>query len=132
MRMKTSSAHAGPTPIDKPTAWACAVTNAATVPGLGTIAGGRKVGYVQAAFALLGFALSLVGLLGHLRVWYDTGEMPEGFTRGLVVAVVGLMLFGLAWLWALASSIQLHREATRPPPTPKPDEPTPSVRPPRL
>jgi hypothetical protein len=130
--MKTSSVKAGPTPIDKPTAWACTVTNAATLPGLGTIAGGRKVGYVQAVFALLGFALSLVGLLEHLRVWYSTGEMPEGFTRGLFVALVGLMLFGLAWLWALASSIQLHREATRPPPTLEPHEAPPSARPPRL
>jgi len=99
---------------------------------LGTIAGGRKVGYLQAACALLGFALSLGGFLAHLRVWYDTGEMPQGFTRGLVAAGAGIVLFGFAWLWALASSIQLHRQATKPPPTPTVDGAAPSNLPPRL
>jgi hypothetical protein len=130
--MKISSAHAGPTVIDKPTAWACALTNAVTLPGLGTIAGGRKIGYVQAACALLGFALSLGGLLAHLRLWYDTGEIPEGFTRGLLVAVAGMLLFGFAWLWALASSIRLHRQATEPPPAPKANGAARSTLPPRL
>lgn len=130
--MKTSSARAGQEPIDRPTAWACTITNAATLPGLGTIAGGCKVGYVQAACALIGFALSLGGLVAHLRVWYDTGEMPEGLTRGLVVSVLGMGLFASAWLWALASSIRMHRRAARPPPAPKSNDAPPSRIPPRL
>ena len=130
--MKTSSAHAGQGPIDKPTAWACTITNAATLPGLGTIAGGCKVGYVQAACALVGFALSLGGLVAHLRVWFDTGEMPEGLTRGLVVAVFGMGLFACAWLWAMASSIQMHRRAARPPSAPGPNDAPSSATPPRL
>lgn len=130
--MKTSSVNARPPAIDKPTAWACTVTNAATLPGLGTIAGGHKVGYLQASCALVGFLLSLGGLLGHLRVWYDTGEMPQRFTGGLVVALAGLGLFGFAWFWALASSIRLHRQATRPPPALEPDDAAPTNLPPRL
>jgi len=130
--MKTSSARAGQEPIDKPTAWACTITNAAALPGLGTLAGGCKVGYVQAACALSGFALSLGGLVAHLRVWFDTGEMPEGFTRGLMVAVLGLGLFASAWLWALASSIRMHRRAARPSPAPKSNDAPHSPIPPRL
>jgi len=130
--MKISSDPAAPPPIDRPTAWACAITNAATVPGLGTIAGGRKIGYVQAACALLGFGLSLGGLVAHLRVWYNTGDLPEGFTHGLLVALFGLILFALAWLWALTSSIQLHRHATRSPPAPPREDAPLATLPPRL
>lgn len=130
--MKTSLAHEAKSPIDKPTAWACTVTNAVTLPGLGSLAAGRKVGYAQAACALIGFLLSFGGLLGHLRVWYATGEMPEGFTAGLVVAVLGMTLFGLAWLWALTSSIRLHRQATRPLPASNRDAVEVSTLPPRL
>jgi len=130
--MKTSSVKLAPPTIDKPTAWACALTNAATLPGLGTLVGGRRVGFAQAACALVGFGLSLGGLLGHLRVWYDTGEMPREFTASLAVALVGLGLFGFAWLWALASSIRLHRQASRPPLAPESDDAAASHLPPRL
>lgn len=113
--MKASSANAEPKPVDKPTAWACALANAATLPGLGTIAGGRKIGYVQAALALVGFALTLLGLVGHMREWMARGEMPEEFTFGLRLGLLGMAVFGTAWLWALRSSLELHRGAARPP-----------------
>jgi hypothetical protein len=99
---------------------------------LGTIAGGRKIGYVQAACALVGFGLSLGGLVAHLRIWYQTGEMPRTFTVGLLVAAAGMLLFAMAWLWALASSVRLHREATKVPPPPQADGVARSALPPRL
>ena len=113
--MKNSSAAAPRPRIDRPTAWACTLTNAVTLPGLGTIAGGSKLGYVQAALALVGFVLSALGLVAHVRVWIDRGELPQEFTGGLVLALAGLALFATAWLWALGSSIRLHRQAARPP-----------------
>lgn len=130
--MKRSSASGGPPTIDKPTAWACTLTNAATLPGLGTIAGGRKVGYVQAGCALVGFGLSFGGLLAHLRLWFQTGEMPDGFTVGLLVAVLGMMLYAAAWLWALSSSIRLHRQASRPATPGSPHDGSSAPPPPRL
>lgn len=114
--MKPSSAPAPRASIDKATAWACLVTNAATIPGLGTIAGGRKIGYAQAAVALLGCGLSLGGLLWHLRGFFAGEGWPEEFSVGLLVGVGGVLCFGAAWIWAFVSSLQLHAEAKRPPP----------------
>jgi len=111
--MKTSSAPAAQPPIDRPTAWACTLANAFTLPGLGTVAGGRKIGYVQAAGALLGFALSLLGLIGIVRLWMKLGHLPEGFGPELLTAMAGMGVFGGAWLWALGSSLSLLDEARR-------------------
>jgi hypothetical protein len=82
-----------------------------TVPGLGTIAAGRKLGYLQAVMGLGGFVLSLIGFIGLLREWAAAGEMPEHVTPSLWVGLLGIALWGSGWLWALASSMKLHREA---------------------
>ena len=97
-------------PVDKPTAWACTLANIVTVPGLGSLAAGRKIGFVQAGLALAGFGLSLAGMLGFLHEWRAMGEYPEGFTPSLWVALVGMLLFFCAWFWALRTSVRLHRE----------------------
>jgi hypothetical protein len=108
--MKTSSAPGAQPPIDKPTAWACTLTNAFTLPGLGTVAGGRKIGYAQAACALLGLALSLLGLIGMVRSWMRTGVLSG---PAVLTAMAGVGVFGGAWLWALGSSLSLLRQARR-------------------
>jgi hypothetical protein len=110
--MNTSSGPNGPKTVDKPTAWACTLANVVTVPGLGSLAAGRKTGYAQAALALAGFGLSFLGLAGFLRDWRERGEYPEGFTPSLWVALAGVGLFLTGWLWALRTSVQLHGKAT--------------------
>ena len=102
--------------MDKPTAWACTLTNLVTLPGLGTVAGGRGVGYVQAGVALVGFGLSLLGVAGALRDWLHDGELPHTLTRSLEAGLVGISLYLTAWLWALGSSLGFHRQARQPPP----------------
>jgi len=109
--MKTSSDPAEAKRIDKPTAWACLAANLFTVPGVGTVAAGRKIGYLQAALGLVGFGLSVLGFVGILRDWGETGGQPEGMTPSLWVGVAGICLWGASWLWALASSLRLHRQA---------------------
>ena len=113
MPMSTSSGPNAPKPVDKPTAWACTLANIVTVPGLGSIAAGRRIGYAQASVSLLGFGLSFLGLIGFVRDWRARGEYPEGFTPSLWVAMVGIALFFTGWLWALQTSVQLHGGARR-------------------
>lgn len=117
--MKPSSASArAPEPaalprvVDRPTAWAYLVTNVATLPGLGTIAAGQRKGYVQAAIALAGFVTTFLGLIDIIRDWMAQGELPLGFSRGLLIGLAGVFVFGFAWLWALFTSLGLLRRAT--------------------
>jgi len=109
--MKRFLAPADRKPIDKPTAWACTVTNLVTLPGLGTLAGGRRIGYVQGVLALVGFVLSGWGGIGLIRSWMAEGELPLGFTPDLIRGLVGIIVYGTAWLWSLGSSVAFHREA---------------------
>ncbi len=113
MPMKSSSAPGGAKPIDRPTAWACTITNAVTLPGLGTVAGGRKIGYLQAALALLGFGMSLLWMGGVIRDWMASGEFPEGVGPWLLVGLGGICIYGVAWFWALGSSLSLLQEAKK-------------------
>ncbi len=113
MPMKSCSAPRGAKPIDKPTAWACTITNAVTLPGLGTVAGGHKIGYAQAALAVVGFGMSLWWMGGVVRDWMASGEFPEGLGHWLLVGLGGVGVYGVAWLWALGSSLGLLAEAKR-------------------
>lgn len=116
--MKIFSANAGRARIDRAAAWACTVTNLISLPGLGSIAGGRRVGYLQAFVAGTGFTLTLAGLIAVLRAYYQQGEFTLQFARPLRFALVGIGLFGLGWLWALTTSLSLQREARSQPPEP--------------
>jgi hypothetical protein len=113
--------------IDKPTAWACAAANAAALPGLGTVAAGRRVGYLQAALALLGFALTLLGLVGIIRDWSRDGALPDRITSSLWVGLAGIAVYAAAWLWALSSSLRIHRQAPSPTAEIRPAERPPPV-----
>ncbi|MBK9139340.1 MAG: hypothetical protein IPM17_11355 [Verrucomicrobia bacterium] len=97
--------------MDRATAWSCAVANLAALPGLGSIAAGRRIGYAQAALALAGFGLSLLWLLLFIRDWRVEGELPLGWRPALGVGLAGIGLFGTAWLWALRTSRSLLRES---------------------
>jgi len=126
--MKTSS-DGGPT-LDKTTARACTFTNLLVLPGLGSLAAGRKIGYVQAALALLGFAGTFGWLLLFLWEWVACGELPLEFNGVLALGVGGVALFGAAWLWALGTSLQLQHQARvapsqKPPPLERSPAPPP-------
>jgi hypothetical protein len=112
--------------MDKPTAWSCAVANLAALPGLGSLAAGRRIGFAQAALALAGFGLSLLWLAGFIRDWLEEGELHLGWRPTLWVGLAGIGLFGIAWLWALGTSRKLL-QATSPI---GPDEPTTQASPP--
>jgi hypothetical protein len=109
--MKTFSERGGPAAPDRATAWACLLTNALTLPGLGSIAGGRSAGYAQGGLALVGFGLSLYWLVKTLLAWMAEGQLPVEINRTLLIGLGGIAIYAGAWLWALATSLALLREA---------------------
>lgn len=111
--MKTCSASGRDRPVDRATAWACLWTNVLTLPGLGSLAAGRAIGYAQAGTALAGFGLTLYGLFHITRAWLDLGEVPAGFTSAFWISLAGVGVFATAWLWALFTSLAVLRD-TRP------------------
>jgi hypothetical protein len=111
--MKTCSVSGRGRQVDRATAWACLWTNVLTLPGLGSLAAERAIGYAQAGTALSGFGLTLYGLFRIVRAWLDLGELPVGFTSALWISLAGVGLFAAAWLWALSTSLAVLRH-TRP------------------
>lgn len=106
--MKTSSPPVAP---DRASARACTLTNLLVLPGLGSLVAGRRVGWAQAALALAGLGLFLYGVARLLRDWLAAGAEPVfEFTPALGCLLGGLAVSVVAWLWALVTSLQIHRE----------------------
>jgi hypothetical protein len=107
--MKTSSAAR---PLSRTTARNCALVNQMATPGLGSLmAGHRAAGIGQLLLALAGFALVLVWFVLTATNVYnqfirDAEPQPPGWLGG-----IGTLIFGLAWLWSLGTSIRILRSA---------------------
>ena len=117
--------------LTRENAWACCSTNLA-LPGFGSLMGSRKVGYPQAVLTVAGFVLTtLFGLkfvIWGIQNWSELHN-PEGdpietltnLWRACRWALLGLVLFGLAWIWAQLTSLSIlnsarrHAERNRPP-----------------
>ena len=121
--------------LSRESAWGCFTTNLA-VPGMGSLMAGRVVGYVQMFFAFGGFGLTLA--LGvRFFAWYltnssrlrsDYNDPFENFRElwnAMRWPLLGIALFGLGWLWAVITSLQVLSEARQ---QPKPGEQPPKLR----
>lgn len=102
-----------PAELDRGTAWACLLTNALTLPGLGSLTAGRMVGYPQAGLAGSGFVLSLYWLVKTVLAWMAEGQLPAQLNSTLLVGLAGIVIYAGAWLWAFATSLALLRDAKR-------------------
>ena len=100
-------------PMDETRAWVCLTTNLLALPGLGSLLGRRLVAAAgQVTLSLSGAAVSLWWLWSVTVYWRQSGELPPP-GPDLLYGVGGLALFGLGWLWSLATSVLLLREAHR-------------------
>ena len=66
----------------------------------------------QLLFAVGGFVFALVGLIAKLRVYY--GQMfgtTAPITGGTKELIWGAILFGVAWIWSLITSVFILKEA---------------------
>ena len=118
--MKICLVPASRGPISRETARGCLVSNLA-MPGAGSLAAGRCIGYLQMALALAGLGISSVTTVRFVS-WYFN-HLPEvrepdmetvfAILRELRGPALGLAIFTAGWLWALVTSWQILRSARR-------------------
>lgn len=100
--------------IDETFAWSSLAANLTVLPGLGTLAARRYLsGGLQMAIAVTGHGLSVSWLVLFLRQWADEAAFPWDGGPHFPVGLLGVLVFGVAWLWALATSLSILREARR-------------------
>jgi len=88
-------------------AWICLLSNL-LVPGLGTIVARRRVpGALQLIVSQVGFVLSCIWAVLFVRRWIHEGSLPEDITPHLGIGLVGVAIFILAWIWSMASSVEI-------------------------
>ncbi len=111
MLTKIFSAFRSPKPLDHASAWACLLSNALALPGLGSLLAGRRSGFFQVAVALVGFGLVMVWLISFAGLWIYLGEMPRhgGLYRNY--GLLGLGMSVISWVWAFFTSLSILREA---------------------
>ncbi len=126
--MKIFSGPKSPDGAQRQTAQGWLATNL-VMPGAGSLAGGRKVGLLQLVLCLAGFALTLVfGVrfiywsLAHWSEYHGANADIDPFKplRDLWQQarwpLLGIALFALSWLWALATSRSLLVDSKPKPP----------------
>ena len=114
--MKIFSARAKLKPADRQAAQGFLATNL-VLPGLGSLAAGRRVGLPQLALCLVGFGLTLFwGVrfiywsLDHWAEFHNSTPSldPMKPLRDLWQQarwpLLGIVLFALSWIWALLTS----------------------------
>ena len=100
-----------PQPLTRTKATICATLNLLVLPGLGTLIAGRRNGWPQAVLAVVGFSLNLAWAAWFFAVLLRSEQLPEDLTAHIWVALSGVALFLIGWLWALASSFNILRSA---------------------
>jgi hypothetical protein len=91
------------------------------MPGAGSLAAGRCIGYLQMALALAGLGISSVTTVRFVSWYLD--HLPEvrepdmetvfAILQELRGPALGLAIFTAGWLWALVTSWQILRSARR-------------------
>jgi len=119
--MKTFSARANLEPLSAQTAQGCVATNLA-LPGFGSLMARRAAGYPQAALTVAGFGLTMwfgarlgIWVFQNWSVIYGSETDPLQMMLNIWLAarwaLLGIALFGVSWLWSLASNAAILRSA---------------------
>jgi len=74
---------------------------------------GRVVGWLQAPLAVAGFVLTNVWAISFAVAWFRTGEFPQSGGAHFRLALFGVTLFGIGWLWALGTGLSILRRSCR-------------------
>lgn len=100
----------------------CALINQLVTPGLGSVVGRRFVaGTGQLILALVGFLLFLGWFVQKMRLFYGLIEGTDlPVDAGNELGKWGVIIFAAAWVWSLATSIQMIRSAPKDSPPPLP------------
>lgn len=119
-------------PRNRSEAWRCAMINQLALPGLGTVIGGRKVGYAQAVIMVAGFFIVtgyLCWFIFHqTKLLFDMNISAQQFNESRFdnwwIGAIGFGLCLAAWIWSLISSIQFIKST--------PENSPPPILPPKL
>jgi hypothetical protein len=102
-------------------AWTALAANLLVLPGLGSLLTGSLVaGLAQCALSLAGFAMTIVWLVRVVALMRTAGTLFLDPAPDFRLGLAGIALFGVAWLWAGASSWAHLRRVRRRPPTREP------------
>jgi hypothetical protein len=96
----------------------CVLINQLATPGLGSLLAGRVIaGAGQLLLALAGFTLIIIWMVQfyYEMIQRQLGQAPSRPAPEWMWNW-GLILFGASWLWALATSFGLLRQARAAPP----------------
>jgi hypothetical protein len=117
-------------PLTRAEAWGCVTANLA-VPGSGSLAAGRVVGYFQMALTIIGFVMTLVCAAGFFH-WYfanakQIAQMQETDPAGTLLsfwlaargAMAGFALVAFALAWAAITSFQIVQAQRKEPAPPR-------------
>jgi hypothetical protein len=95
-----------PKSVKRLAAWVCLLLNLFVLPGLGSLIVRQPLkAAVQIVLALAGFTLTMVGGAPLLETIIRTNELPDHLGSSFGMAVGGVILFLVAWIWALSGSV---------------------------
>ena len=108
------SSLAGPPPklLTPSRAWTLLLLNLLVLPGLGSLLGRHRLsGLAQIVLTVAGFVMSVLWFVAFLTACLRDGQLPADGGAYARCGVTGLVLFLGGWLWSLASSVQILRQA---------------------
>jgi hypothetical protein len=109
-----SSPKPPPLPVSPTKSLTFICLNQLAIPGWGSFLAGRRLtGVIQIAGSLGGFALSLFWFGSFVLQWWRERLFPADGGEHLRLGVMGVCLFGAAWCWALATSLQIRQAARK-------------------
>ena len=87
--------------------------NAAILPGLGSIRAGQKFGWLQLALTLGGALTAIISIMNTILALMDSHQQgnPDYST-----VLLGLAVFGAAWVWSIISGLLLVKNSVSTPP----------------
>ena len=98
---------------DRSQAWGCVLGNL-VLPGLGTFTARRRVsGVLQLVVSQCGFVFMLLWAVSYVREWVKEGELPTDLGAHFRLGLLGAALFLLAWIWSLASSVDILQRSRK-------------------
>jgi hypothetical protein len=88
--------------------------NLLALPGLGSFLARRRIaGVLQAVLASIGAGMSVWWLILLARQWTEDGYFPIDGGEHFRIGVSGVLVFAVAWVWSLATSLSvLHAART--------------------
>jgi hypothetical protein len=88
--------------------------NLMVLPGLGSFLVRRRIaGAAQAMLASIGAGMSLWWLILLARQWAEDGYFPIDGGDSFRIGVTGVLVFAVAWVWSLGTSLAVLRAAKR-------------------